>query len=90
MPNIEMYGFSIDEVKGIDSMIHELLEFTPYRDDYVTTFIESEVIDHYNRKQPFLRLVTTKNDHIDDILEELQKLKFDIEVMMLDRFIPKK
>ncbi|MCX6761321.1 MAG: hypothetical protein NTY33_00530 [Candidatus Moranbacteria bacterium] len=89
MPNIEQYGFSVDEALGIDSMIHDLFENKPYRNDYVTTFIESDVRDHRNKKQPFLRLVTTKDKHTDDIINELKKLKFDIEVMPLNLFIPK-
>jgi hypothetical protein len=93
MPNIEQYGLSVDEAARADSMIRNLFKYKPYRKDYVITFIESDVRDDQNKKQPFLRLLTTKSDYAngvtDDIINELKKLKFDIEVKSLDRFIPK-
>ena len=89
MPNIEMYGFNQEQASGVTAMIMELFKNKPYRDEYVTTAVWSDVLDHRNVSQPYLRLVSTPNDHIEDIVEELLKLKFDVEVLILNRFIPK-
>ncbi|MCK4554070.1 hypothetical protein KAU19_03845 [Candidatus Parcubacteria bacterium] len=90
MPNIEMYGLRHQEARKKENEIDELLRLKPYANDYVVTNISSIVLDKHAQRQPFLRLVSTRNDHIDNILKELQKLDMDIEVMILDKFIPKK
>ncbi len=84
-----MYGFQEVQAAGVSAMIAKLFENKSYRDEYVLTVVLSEVTDHRNVHQPYLRLVSTPNDHIEDIIEELRKLKFDVEVMILTKFIPK-
>ncbi|MFA6551241.1 MAG: hypothetical protein WCV41_01785 [Patescibacteria group bacterium] len=90
MPNIEVYGITGERTIDIEKKIHGLFETKPYAADYVITFIASGVVDKDGNNQPFLRLVSTPNAHLDDILLELQKLNMDIEVQMLKQFIPKK
>ena len=60
--------------------INELLKLKPYVNDYVVTNISSIVLDRHTQRQPFLRLVSTQNNHIDDIdLEFSSTMKtFDI------------
>ncbi|NQT50305.1 hypothetical protein HQ571_06455 [Candidatus Kuenenbacteria bacterium] len=89
MPNIEMYGFSEEKAAEVANRIQYLFEGKSYTDDYVTTAVWSDVTDHENEAQPFLRLVTTRSMYLFDMIKELRKLGFDIEVMILNRFIPK-
>jgi hypothetical protein len=51
--------------------------------------VKSAVLDHLAVIQPFIRLVTTPSPHIDEILAELKNLNIDIEVLLLQQFIPK-
>lgn len=98
MPNIELHGFTgrahglslatpLRRVEEVESKIRELFEPKPYKKDYVISRIDSHVVDHDNDPQPFIRLVSTE-EHIDDVVEELKKLGYDIEIMILNTFIP--
>lgn len=90
MPNIEIHGLKNETREYVHSKIRSAFAEKPYRDDYVITAYESKVHDWRLNAQPFIRLVTTPSDHTEDIIQELQKLDLDIEVMILDRFIPRK
>ncbi len=90
MPNIEIYGMETADAGIAEIEINKLLRSKPYANDYVITVVESRVRDRHRVKRPFLRLVSTVNDHIVDIIMELRKLDVDIEFQELALFIPKK
>lgn len=89
MPNIEMYGIREEDLPGVTKQIISAFHGKPWQKDYVLTFVKSAVLDHLAVIQPFIRLVTTPSPHIDEILAELKNLNIDIEVLLLQQFIPK-
>ena len=89
MPNIMIYGLEEGEAVKTGLKIDELLGGKYYGSEYVVTFVPSQVRDRKGVAQPYLKLVTTPNDHVDDILVELRKVGMDIEVSLLTQFIPK-
>jgi len=89
MPNIEIYGLKDSDGVKVAEKIDELFREKDYRDEYVLTYIQSYVCDRKGIVQPYLRLVTTPSDHMEDIIGELRKIGMDIEVSLLERFIPK-
>ncbi len=90
MPNIEIHGLNSEESIKVVLKLQNAFVRTPFQNDYVATVYGSLAVNHQGENQPFLRLVTTQDEHTKSVIEELQKLGFDLEVMFLDRFIPKK
>lgn len=100
MPNIQIFGLQSDmedmfgesRVNKVSNKIRQLFEEKPYRDDYVITNVLSEVNLHREEVcSPFLRICTTNSEgELEDILNTLAVLNMDMEVLILQRFIPKK
>lgn len=95
MPNIEIHGYpDIKQVpvQKLVDRIWELLGAVDYVDDVVVSRIPSRVQDARGASQPFLRLVAPKasKHELNDIESRLRHLSLDIEVMFLERFVPKK
>ncbi len=89
MPNIEIYGLRERSGIRVINKIDRLFRGKDYKDEYVITHVPSFVVDRKKTSQPFLRLVTTPSDHVDDIINELMKIGMDLELMLLNRFISK-
>lgn len=93
MPNIEIHGQSKAEAILTRLSIRIALASASYADKVVTTVIESSVKDLSDKKQPFLRIALTPDamGHLDHIVEllRLNKVDLDIEVLKLEKFIPK-
>jgi hypothetical protein len=91
MSNIMVYGYGIDEGKKLAEEIHRLFEGKAYQSDYVVTVVVSQVEDHNHVSLPFLRIMATDIcfGSFSDIIIELKKLRLDIEVVGVKKFIPK-
>lgn len=86
--DIELHGFSSRRFTEIEKTIRDLLKEKKYLTRFVTIFMNNEVFNYFQRFSPYIRLaVTTKNEHTDDLIEELKKLEYDIEVIELTRFV---
>ena len=97
MPNIEIYGLAVNSrsdvatriVVELRDKIFELFKDSPFVGEMVVTAIDSDVTDKNHEDQPFLRLLSSEEDHVPEILEKLQTLGMDIEYQKLEKFIPK-
>jgi len=98
MPNIEIHGlqfnpedlFAEDRVEQLIDTIHQLFDGKPFQRDYVITNVLSDVSAHDGNPSPFLRICTTNaQGELEDILNTLVVLKMDMEVLILQRFIPR-
>lgn len=88
MPNIEMHGFTGNIVK-----YHKLKEVITqselsFKKDIVITLIDSCCLDLDGKTQPFLRICDTDHKRTEKIVRVLEKLGYDIEVLLLKRFYP--
>ena len=96
MPNIEIHGYGIRGeyayiARDLRTKIFALLIVeAPHVSDAVVTVFDDWVTDEAEKRQPFLRLVSTPSPHIDEIVELLKTLDIDIEVQELKAFHPKK
>jgi hypothetical protein len=98
MPNIEIYGLAVNSMRDVATRmvaelrdkIFDLFKDSPFVGEMVVTAIDSDVTDKNREDQPFLRLFSSEEDHVPEILEKLQTLGMDIEYQKLEKFIPKK
>ena len=98
MPNIEIYGLAVNSrgdiatrmVVELKDKIFGLFKDSPFVGEMVVTAIDSDVTDKDYEEQPFLRLLSSKEDHVNEILEKLKTLGMDIEYQKLEKFILKK
>ena len=89
MPNIELYGYQdLDGTPTIQSRIKEALRTSPHFSEIAITTILSDVWDLTGKDIPFLRIIATR-DELPDIKRRLAPLNQDIEVILLDEWIPK-
>ncbi len=92
MPNIELYGLPSGQAAMRAEQILCALRSTGMNlDDVVVTNISSGVIDTEGRARPFLRIVAPKDTPLSEwgkIKSALAGLRLDIEVLLLDTFIP--
>jgi len=89
MPNIELHGYAPQEAIDIRNKIREALKPSKDADEIVITIIPSDVEDLKGNKMPFLRVYLGPRP-ADDLKKYLEPLGEDIEVLVLDRWIPKK
>jgi len=95
MPNIEIIGFEPEEAGKLTIQIQRASIGKKYEKEYViTVYPGSYVIDYRGKRQPYIRLVTTPNDHNEEILGILQNITVDmqfvdVEYMLLENFFPK-
>lgn len=98
MPNIEIYGYAVNStgdvarriIVTLRDQIFELFKDSPFVDEMVVTAIDSDVTDKNHEDQPFLRLLSSEEEHVGEILEKLKTLGLDIEYQKLEAFYPKK
>lgn len=70
--------------------IFSLFEGKSYWKDMVITIVMDNTQDYREVPQPFLRIVSTPSEHIEEIVEILKRrFNMDIEVLMLAAFHPK-
>ena len=91
MPNIEIHGFgnSPAALNLTKKSIRRLMRGSKEQGDYVITPCNDTAEDHDGDSQPYIRLVSSEPDTIDNLLERLTPLEMDIEVLVINRFIPK-
>lgn len=98
MPNIEIHGFGCGAVAESNSAenadlrrkIFDLFTGKSYTKEMVITAVADDVRDGSGRPQPFLRVVSCCDTHLDEIVELLKTLDMNIEVTMLSAFHPRK
>ncbi len=93
MPNIEIHGMPNPEL-GLDNRFYmdiaDLFNGAKYEDDLVITIVNDETLATDSIHRPFLRIVSTPGEHLDDAVDRLKVLKMDMEILELKRFIPGK
>ncbi len=94
MPNVEIHGMSRYEADALRQKIfHGLEKGGVSVANVVVTHIDDSVRDIKLNPQPFLRVFTTKDTRTsewDKIERGLTELGLDIELSLLDKFIPAK
>lgn len=90
MPNIEIHGVQ-DPRTGLDNKLYmqiaDLVDGAEYEDDLVITIVNDEVLATDSLPRPFLRIVSTPGEHLDDVTNRLRSLQMDMEILELKRFI---
>ena len=89
MPNIELHGFSSMDADIKKAAIFNMFAKEACVKDMVVTTFANEVVDLNGAPQPFIRVTSTPNQHIDKIVKKLRSLGIDIEVLILKAFHPK-
>jgi hypothetical protein len=89
MPNIEIHGVKeLVESYNIRDKIFKLTDGQPFQEEIVVTTIQDVCVDIDGKAQPFLRIVTDKRNELNMLVNCLMPLKIDIEILVLDIFIP--
>jgi hypothetical protein len=88
MPHIEMRGYGAKPIE-LRNKIRNAVKNLPEATEIVTSICPVIVTDQNDKSTPFLRVISTKYDGLDDLLDRLKTLGEDIEVMPLERWIPK-
>ena len=87
MPNIEIYGDA-----NLKSHIDKIMQEIGLGDEAITTIINSrpESCDGNNKSMSFVRVCSSRGDHLHDILIAFRekKLGVDTETLLLSGFIP--
>lgn len=92
MPNIEIHGMGrsrtlvTDKINVLKERIWECFLERPYINDVVVTVVDDRPQDPMGRSCPFLRLVSTREEYIPDVVERLKTLNMDIEHVDLAAF----
>lgn len=89
MPNIEIHGLPREEAEELRDKVFDLFKDKPYARDMVVTIYPTIIRDIFNTNQPFIRLVSTDQSYIQEILGWLPSLGLDIEHVRLEAFLPK-
>ena len=94
MPNFEFFGFGENRTKCLIETIKEKIEISdkvsPILCDVIFTNHKTVVRNARNINAPYVRLTSTLKDELTDLIEILHELNVDVEVMILDKFIPAK
>ncbi len=93
MPNIEIHGVVATSEDDVRNRIIAALTSAEYVEDVVISWVRSVVRCTRDGTQEFIRILATKealDKHLDDMLKRLGSVEFDIEVIELKRFVPKK
>ena len=89
MPNIEIFGFEENEAKKWEKKIFDAFQSKPYVQDIVVTIHHNTTArDMKGKSQPFIRVSSSPNCHIEEILEVISSLKIDVEHLLLKCFLP--
>ncbi len=89
MPNIEVHG-KVRQAEFIETIIFDMFSEKKYVDEMVVTTYPTTVVDKNGKNQPFLRLVSSCQEHTEEILEILLGLGMDVECVQLQGFYPKR
>ncbi len=92
MPNIEFHGFpEASDCSAVYLATKRLLKGASYEKDVVLTLYDDTVVDTDGGGQPFLRVIGSKAsaDELEKIVERLSPLNIDIEVMLIEKFVPR-
>lgn len=89
MPNIEIHGFHGSRARKLRNEIFLRFQQTSFADEIVVTIYRTDVQDIQKRPQPFIRLVSCKEDSVCGIINILREFQVDIEHIVLKRFVPK-
>ncbi len=92
MPNIEIHGLSASNSNITVFDIRRALFSLPMAKDIVLTSCNDNVINLVGGEcQPFLRVIVVGSNAMENqqILSYLKPLGFDIELMIINSFIPK-
>lgn len=93
MPSVELHGASNDQAAFAKRAIANALKSASYAKDIVVSHVPSQVTDIDGKASPFLRVyITAKSSemYLRDLMIRLYKLQYDIEVMELKNFSPKR
>ena len=91
MPNVEFFGLKKELAYAkICRIVRQLKRHPALTDMVFTVHKEVDVVDKDLKPQPFIRLTSTPREDLTDIKKTLGILELDIEVMLLDEFIPAK
>lgn len=90
MPNIELHGYGRC-AQSMKLKVRTALRELPSAasGEIVTTEYPTVAKDFQDKKKPFLRIIATA-DELPDLLDRLRGLYEDMEVMLLNRWIPGK
>jgi hypothetical protein len=88
MPNIELHGYSKKYIATVLNRIRMALGDMPDAKEIVTTTYPDSVAALDGTSSPYLRVVSTP-DGLGDLLKRLEPLREDIEVLLLQSWIPK-
>lgn len=90
MPNIEIFGFEKEEAEKLEKNIFDAFQDKAYVEDMVVTIHHNTTVRDMNgQDQPFIRVSSSPNCHIDEILEVISSsLKIDVEHLALKCFLP--
>jgi len=89
MPNIEIFGFEKREAGKWEKKIFDVFQGKPYVGDMVVTIHNNTIVRDMNGdSQPFIRVSSTPNCFIDEILDTISSLMIDVEHLALERFLP--
>lgn len=89
MANIEVHSGEPLERLELRDRIFKLFSEKKYADDIVVGIYSVTTINKSRDPQPFLRVVSTQESYLSEMIEALQSLQIDIEVMILSAFHPK-
>jgi hypothetical protein len=87
MANIEIHGMEKELAEKERENIFELFKEKEYVRDIVVTIFPTDVRDRRYRKLPFIRLVSTLEPYLEEVVKLLLKIGFDLEILELQRFI---
>ena len=91
MPNIKIYGVSSTGQVPLYKKIKELFIGEEYAKDMVVTFMNgTTVLSLDGKSQPYIQLEITSTDKYLPLMTRLEELGYDIQVIELRNFIPKK
>ena len=94
MPNFELFGYGKNRteylIENIKAEIAKSDTVSSILDSIIFTIHMTVVKDAKGIYAPFIRLASTPKDELVELIKILQKLNVDVEVMILDEFIPAK
>jgi len=90
MPNIEIHGLNEDDSAKMAEKIFYLIRSSDpeLAEQAVVTLSRDICIDQRCRRQPYLRICSSKQEHLDVLKGLLGQLIIDIETLVLQEFIP--
>lgn len=90
MPNIEIHGVKKDDTKHfrLTEKIFKRVEGLVFAGELVLTKVMDDCRDRNNKSQPFLRIIISEKSKIEPLVQQLKPLGIDMEILIIDGFIP--